>query len=451
MNYSYMMEEIAGKQAHDPLYKPSSTMPPMPSSPRREIVMGPVIVGGGPSGLATAACLKEKGIPSVILERSNCIASLWKHRTYDRLCLHLPKQFCQLPRMDFPEDYPEYPSRAQFVEYLECYVEKFDIRPRFNESVESAEYDKVDGLWKVKTVRKVAATGVAEETEYLCRWLVVATGENAEAVVPEIEGIREFVGEVKHSSLYKCGEEYSGKRVLVVGCGNSGMEVSLDLSNFNALPALVVRQSVHVLPREILGKSTFGLSMWLLKWLPLRMVDRFLLLGSWFTLGNTGRFGLDRPSLGPMELKSVHGKTPVLDVGTLAKIRSGHIQVYPGIKRVRRQTVEFVDGKIEKFDAILLATGYKSNVPSWLKEGDMFSERDGFPRRPSPDTWKGESGLYAAGFAKRGILGASIDAQKIAQDIEKCWFIDTEPRKNNTPNSKHFTKSPITFFPQTSQ
>ncbi|CAN1785314.1 Indole-3-pyruvate monooxygenase YUCCA6 [Linum perenne] len=379
--------------------------------------MGPVIVGGGPSGL--------------------------KHRTYDRLCLHLPKQFCQLPRMDFPEDYPEYPSRAQFVEYLECYVEKFDIRPRFNESVESAEYDKVDGLWKVKTVRK--------ETEYLCRWLVVATGENAEAVVPEIEGIREFVGEVKHSSLYKCGEEYSGKRVLVVGCGNSGMEVSLDLSNFNALPALVVRQSVHVLPREILGKSTFGLSMWLLKWLPLRMVDRFLLLGSWFTLGNTGRFGLDRPSLGPMELKSVHGKTPVLDVGTLAKIRSGHIQVYPGIKRVRRQTVEFVDGKIEKFDAILLATGYKSNVPSWLKEGDMFSERDGFPRRPSPDTWKGESGLYAAGFAKRGILGASIDAQKIAQDIEKCWFIDTEPRKNNTPNSKHFTKSPITFFPQTSQ
>ncbi|CAN0906997.1 Indole-3-pyruvate monooxygenase YUCCA6 [Linum grandiflorum] len=359
------MMEIAGKQLHDPLYSKKSS-----SMPRREIVMGPVIVGGGPSGLATAACLKEKGIPSVILERSNCIASLWKHRTYDRLCLHLPKQFCQLPIMDFPQDYPEYPSRRQFVQYLESYVEKFDLRPRFNESVESAEYDKVDGLWKVKTKRTLEAEEdetTTTTTEYLCRWLVVATGENAEAVVPEIEGIREFVGEVKHSSLYKCGEEYSGKRVLVVGCGNSGMEVSLDLSNFNALPALVVRDSVHVLPREMLGKSTFGLSMWLLKWLPLRLVDRFLLIGSWLTIGSTDRFGLGRPTIGPLELKSLHGKTPVLDVGTLAKIRTGDIQVFPGIKRVRRQTVEFVDGKIEKFDAILLATGYKSNVPAWLK------------------------------------------------------------------------------------
>ena len=84
---------------------------------------------------------------------------------------------------------------------------------------------------------------------------------------------------------------------------------------------------VHVLPREMLGRSTFGLSMWLLKWLPMQLVDRFLLIVSWLMLGDTARFGLDRPGLGPLELKNLSGKTPVLDVGTLAKIKSGDIKV----------------------------------------------------------------------------------------------------------------------------
>lgn len=84
---------------------------------------------------------------------------------------------------------------------------------------------------------------------------------------------------------------------------------------------------VHVLPREMLGKSTFGLSMWLLKWFPIRIVDGFLLMVSWLMLGDTAKLGLDRPRLGPLQLKNISGKTPVLDVGTLAKIKAGHIKV----------------------------------------------------------------------------------------------------------------------------
>lgn len=84
---------------------------------------------------------------------------------------------------------------------------------------------------------------------------------------------------------------------------------------------------VHVLPQEMLGRSTFGLSMWLLKWFPVRIVDRLLLLLSRFTIGDTGKIGLPRPQLGPLELKSRSGKTPVLDVGTLAQIKSGNIKV----------------------------------------------------------------------------------------------------------------------------
>ncbi|CAL5205175.1 unnamed protein product [Lathyrus oleraceus] len=419
----YCIRELEGKQAHDPLFMKKMNNHKSPSSPsstdphRRVFVNGPVIVGAGPSGLAAAACLKQKNIPSIILERSNCIASLWQLKTYDRLRLHLPKQFCELPFMEFPSNFPTYPSKQQFIKYLENYAETFHIRPKFNETVKNAEFDSKIGCWKLKCQSSFKGDVT---TEYVCRWLIVATGENAEAVVPDIEGADEFEGVIRHTSLYKSGEEFRGKRVLVVGCGNSGMEVCLDLCNHDATPSLVVRDSVHVLPREMLGKSTFGLSMWLLKWFPLRLVDRFLLLVSWLLLGDTSQLGLDRPTLGPLQLKNLTGKTPVLDVGTLAKIKAGHIKVRPSIKKLKRHTVEFVDGRSENFDGIILATGYKSNVPYWLKEEDMFSMKDGFPMKPFPNGWKGKNGLYAIGFTKRGLLGASMDAKRIANDIEQC-------------------------------
>ncbi|KAM7275111.1 hypothetical protein ACFE04_016977 [Oxalis oulophora] len=402
------LKELEGKLAHDPIFDNMNKR-------RFTYVPGPIIIGAGPSGLATAACLKSKGVPSIILEKSNCIASLWQLKTYDRLKLHLPKQFCELPLMGFPSDFPTYPTKQQFISYLETYAKKFDINPIFEQTVLRAEFDETLGFWRVRSVG-----GKGEEMEWVCRWVVVATGENAEAAMPEIEGVEEFEGDVKHTSLYRRGEEFRGKKVLVVGCGNSGMEVCLDLCNHGAKPSLVVRDTVHVLPREMLGKSTFGLSMWLLKWLPITFVDQFLLIVSRLMLGDTSKLGLDRPSLGPLQLKNLSGKTPVLDVGTLAKIKSGDIKICPPIKRLKQHCAEFINEETENFDAIILATGYKSNVPAWLKERNMFSEKDGFPRKPFPNGWKGDNGLYAVGFTKRGILGASIDAKKIAEDVHQC-------------------------------
>ena len=201
-----------------------------------------MIVGAGPSGLAAAACLKQKGIPSLILERDDCLASMWQLKTYDRLCLHLPKQFCQLPLMPFPQNFPSYPTKQQFLAYLKAYADHFDIKPALSKTVISANFDHRCGYWRVKTqgVKK-------EETEYVCQWLIVATGENAEEVVPQIEGMSEFEGPILHTSSYKSGSMYCGKNVLVVGCGNSGMEVCLDLCNHHARPSLVVRDTVSTL------------------------------------------------------------------------------------------------------------------------------------------------------------------------------------------------------------
>lgn len=381
-------------------------------------VSGPIIVGAGPSGLAAAACLKEKGISSLILERSRCLASLWQLKTYDRLSLHLPRQFCELPLMPFPADYPIYPSKQQFVAYLESYAASFGICPTYNRTVVCAEYDEQLLLWRVRT-QTSDTTG--EEVEYVSRWLIVATGENAEAVQPDIGGLQEFPGTIMHTSAYKSGSAFTGKRVLVVGCGNSGMEVCLDLCNHSAEPHIVVRDAVHILPREMLGHSTFGLSMWLLKWLPVHVVDRVLLCIARAMLGDTARLGLKRPASGPLQLKSLSGKTPVLDVGTFAKIKSGDIKVRPAVRQVSGRAVEFADGELEEFDAIVLATGYKSNVPFWLKDRVLFSEKDGLPRKAFPNGWKGEKGLYSVGFTRRGLMGTSVDARRVAHDVEQQW------------------------------
>ncbi|CAN1828127.1 Probable indole-3-pyruvate monooxygenase YUCCA4 [Linum perenne] len=338
---------------------------------RKEVwVNGAIIVGAGPSGLATAACLSQHGVPSLILEKSDCIASLWQHKTYDRLKLHLPKHFCQLPLMGFPENFPKYPTKHQFLTYLQSYAAHFKIRPMFNQSVSTAEFDPSAAMWMVYT----------DEFLYISRWLIVATGENAEPVVPEIAGIGKFKGRVVHTSEYKSAKAFAGQEVLVVGCGNSGMEVSLDLCRNNATPYMVVRNTVHVLPREMMGMSTFGVAVGLLKWLPLRFVDRVLLAAAGLFLGNTDELGLRRPKTGPLELKNVTGKTPVLDVGALSQIRSGKI-----------------------------------------KQGSEFFTKDGMPKTEFPNGWKGEDGLYTVGFTRRGLLGTASDAVKIAADVAGQW------------------------------
>ena len=131
-------------------------------------------------------------------------------------------------------------------------------------------------------------------------------------------------------------------------------------------------KQVHVLPREVFGKSTFELAVMLMKWLPLWFIDKLLLILAWVVLGNIAKYGLKRPSEGPLQLKNTQGKTPVLDIGTLEKIRSGDIKVVPGIKRFNSGSVELVNGEKHEVDAVLLATGYRSNVPSWLQVRKMF-------------------------------------------------------------------------------
>lgn len=201
-----------------------------------------VIVGAGPAGLATSACLNLHNIPNIVLEKEDCYASLWRKRAYGRLKLHLAKEYCELPHYPYPPNSPTFIPKAGFINYLDDYVSHFNVTPVFNRHVTSAALDRDDGNnWVVAT--EDTRTGVAEET-WVAKFLVVAAGENSEGYVPPIPGLDSFYGDVIHSNAYVDGARYADRKVLVVGSGNSGMEIALDLSNWGAATSIVIRNPV---------------------------------------------------------------------------------------------------------------------------------------------------------------------------------------------------------------
>ncbi|KAJ0878271.1 putative indole-3-pyruvate monooxygenase [Helianthus annuus] len=370
-----------------------------------------IIVGAGPSGLATAACLHQQSIPYIILEREDCIASLFNKKAYNRLHLHLAKNFCQLPHLPFPASFPTYVPKADFLKYLDDYAAHFKINPRFCNRVKFAKYEEDEEKWKVEA--EVVGGGV---NRYEGRFLVVATGETSDVFIPEVDGLSDFKGEVIHSTDYKSGKGYENKKVLVVGAGNSGMEIALDLSNYGAKTSIVVRSPVHIVSRW-----SANLGLMLLKIMPLHLVDSFLVLVNKLIYGDLTRYAIQRPKEGPFAGKVRSGKYPIVDMGTTEKIKSGEIQVLPALKSIQGGGYEvvFENGKCYQFDVILFATGFKRTTHLWLQGGDCLLNKDGLPKPMYPNHWKGENGIYCAGLARRGLYGAAMDAENIAQHIFK--------------------------------
>ncbi|PUZ45605.1 hypothetical protein GQ55_8G238100 [Panicum hallii var. hallii] len=367
-----------------------------------------LIVGAGPAGLATAACLTQLSIPYVIVEREDCSASLWRNRAYDRLKLHLAKEFCELPHMSYPAGAPTYIPKDQFVKYIDNYIERFDIRPKYQTAIESCSYDEGRKCW-FSMARDMKTSMVVR---YTAKFLVVASGENSAEDIPVITGLHRFAGEAIHSSRYKSGASYSGKNVLVVGCGNSGMEIAYDLASHGANTSIVIRSPVHVVIKEIIR-----LGMTLVQHIPVNVVDGLLVRLSNFVFGDLSKHGIVRPKLGPLLLKAKTGQSAVIDVGTISLIKNGTIKVLGNISKIEGDTVEFEGRKESTFDAIVFATGYKSTANTWLKNGESMLNDDGLPKQEFPNHWKGANGLYCAGLAKRGLAGIAMDAKNIASDI----------------------------------
>ena len=199
-----------------------------------------IVVGAGPAGLACAATMCELGLKVAILERSDVVASVWR-RHYDRLHLHTDRGHSGLPGLAMPRSYPRFPSCAQVVEYLESYAAHFDLRPIFNSAVRTIRRD--GSTWRVDT----------EKRSFVAPAVVIATGWADFPHRPTWPGSDVYTGAVVHSTGYSNPAAFAHKRVLVVGFGNSGGEIALDLAQAGVDVTLAVRGPVQILPRELLG------------------------------------------------------------------------------------------------------------------------------------------------------------------------------------------------------
>ncbi|GAB2569776.1 flavin-containing monooxygenase [Spirosoma areae] len=371
-----------------------------------------LIIGAGPAGLAMAGQLAHRNQPFTILEASEHLGVAWRNH-YDRLHLHTVKQYSALPHLPYPADYPTYVSRLQFVEYLERYADQFSIKPRFNQKVVGIRRNRTTGgsdeSWEVQTQTDI----------FTAERVVVATGYNRIPNIPELPGQRNFRGIVWHSHEYRNGAPFRDENVLVVGMGNTGAELALDLLEHGANPFISVRGPVNIIRREVFGRPAQPTAIFLSRF-PNWFYDFMAGLSQKLNVGDVSAYGLGKPAH-PPSYETRLGKIPVIDIGTLDQIKAGTITVLPGIGQINSRTVSFTDGRELPFDAIILATGYRPGLPSVLGEtlsSNVLNER-GFPKVLWFDA-PGVQGLYFLGFTTplTGVLyNLTIDSERIARHI----------------------------------
>lgn len=321
-----------------------------------------IVIGAGPAGLAVAACLQRKGLSNVILERAACVAPSW-HNHYHRLHLHTDKGSSALPFLPMPKAYPRYPSREQVIDYFEGYAAHFGIQPHFYQEVVGAQHD--GEKWHIET----------KDSRYQARFLVLATGYASVPNQVGFSGQDVFAGNILHSSEYTSAAPYRGQRVLVIGFGNSGGEIALDLLENGAYPGLSVRSPTNIIPREILSVPIVTLAV-PLSYLPTKVADTLTRAVTSVRYGNLSKYGLKRPRYGPLEEIEQKSRIPVIDVGTVAQIKQGHIKVYPQVTSFCQKGVSFSDGKAAPFETVIMATGFKPDLPEFLQT-DLTEESTG--------------------------------------------------------------------------
>ena len=353
-----------------------------------------------------AACLRKAQIAPLILEKGDQVGSSWfKH--YDRLHLNTDKNCSALPYLPFPSACPKYPSRKDVIAYLKTYARHFELNPRLNEPVLTAQ--RQDNHWLTRTP---AAT-------YRSKNLVVAAGNNQFANIPQWEGQKEFQGQILHSSDYQNGRVFKGRNILVVGFGNTGSDIALDLYEHGARVSLCVKGRINVLPRDFFGIAVLK-TVNRLAQMPMAFSDTLRNVLFNLLCYDLPQYGLVRPAYDPITQANRFGKLPVLDNGTVALIKKGDIKVYPGIARFSNKGIYFENGANDQFDVVILATGYRPRLDTFLRLDPNLLDKHGRPRTAS--RINRVPGLYFCGFtvSSPGILcGIGTEALRICQHISR--------------------------------
>jgi putative flavoprotein involved in K+ transport len=365
-----------------------------------------LVIGAGHAGLAAAAMLRRAGVETLVLERT-AVGSAWRSR-YDRLHLHTHRVISGLPGLRFARRHGPWVPKDDVVRYLERYVDHHALDVRTGVTVRRIERE--DDLWLLPT---------ENGTLYAAPVVVVATGYNAVPKVPDWPGLDGYTGELVHGSQYRNAEPYRGRDVLVVGTGNTGSEVAVDLVEHEAARVRVsVRNPPHVFERSTLGfPANAGTT--LLHRLPPRILDPLLGVYARLTVGDLTRHGLPRPRRGVKADFLVRDVTPILDFGFADALRAGRVEIVAGVVAFDGPKVLLADGTAIEPDAVIAATGYRRGLEGLVGHMGILDER-GRPRSAGGAADPATPGLYFVGFTNPlsgAFWEASFEARRVARAV----------------------------------
>ena len=351
-----------------------------------------VVVGAGPSGIASALALKDAGLRPLVIDRATAVGSSWRGR-YDRLRLNTLRINSHLPGRRFPRGTALFPSRDDVVAHLEHHASEDGIDLELGTEVERLERDG-DAWLLTMSAGPIRAPQV-----------IVATGYENRPWIPDWSGRDAFAGELLHAHDYRNPEPFRDRSVLVVGPGCSGMEIAYDLADGGAAkvwlsartpPNIVLRVGSIGIPADVLG--IIGMRI------PSRLGDAVARFGRRIDIGDLTDYGLPVPEEGPMARVKRLGVAPaIVDREVIEAIKAGRIEIVRGVVALDAGGVRLADEARVEPDAVICATGYRRALEPLVGHLGVLDER-GLPRAHGREP--AAPGLRFVGYVSRpGGLG----------------------------------------------
>ncbi|MGA5804664.1 SDR family NAD(P)-dependent oxidoreductase [Streptomyces cellulosae] len=313
------------------------------------------VVGGGIAGIAAVKALLQTGVEVFGVERAEELGGLWRlapdTAAYEGLRLNTSKPRTEFSDHPMPEDWPGYPTRAQLLSYVQDYAERFDVPRHFRMGTELTAARRTEDGWLLELT---GPEGAYEET---VAHLVVANGHNHTPRLPEPPYPGDFEGTASHAHAYREPSEFAGRRVLVVGTGNSAMDIATELVGHADEVLISARRGVWVLPKTLFGRPADQWNGALAAVLPWRLRQRISQ-----TMLRLAARGTEGPALPPSP-EGVLQDHPTLSDTVPELVRAGKIGVRAGIERFEGRRVRFSDGREDEVDHVLWCTGYRATVP----------------------------------------------------------------------------------------
>lgn len=360
------------------------------------------MVGAGPAGLAVSRELQRRRIEHRVLERGDGPGHCWAS-LYDSLRLHTGKHLSHLPGRRFPRSTPMFVPGKEFLEYLRDYTRAFDLPIRPGCAVIGAVREK--GAWRVETTAGRLHS----------RALVIATGILSNPIVPDLPGQDSFAGTIRHSASYRRPGPFVGRRVLVVGAGNSAGEIAPELARAGAKVSVAIRSGANVVPLTL-----FGLPIQYVGWALMKM-PRSARRAVAAAFGRAVRTLRGPPPFPPHPADPFEA-VPLIGFELVEAIRSGAIQLRPGVEHLERECVRFTDGTEAPFQEVILATGYRAALEPLGRL--VRRDRRGFALRFDRVVSADQPCLYFVGHTYDAIGGlanirrdAPVAARMIARDL----------------------------------